>query len=503
MKQPNKIFISYAHIDNEVLGAGQQGWIASFHKALEIRLAQLLGRRPEIWRDQKLQGNDFFGDEIIDQFPEVAAIISVMSPRYLTSEWCIRELKRFIEVAEKTGGLRIGNKSRVFKVIKTQIPVESHLEEVRGLLGYEFFQSDPQTGRARELSQHAPPELERLYWARLDDLAYDLTDLLQSITAPPTPEGGAVASTPATSPENARTVYLANASYDLREERNAIKRELVEHGYRVVPEQAAPLVIDELESMVVEELGHADLSVHFVGRNYGVVPEGSTRSVVAFEAEKAIELARQKNFHRLIWTPPDLVIEDERQQAFKDELYGDDGFQEGADIIEAPLEELKAAIHERLAPKKMEQKDQAGKQDDDIIRIYIICDLSDLEVSEKLEDHLFELGYEVILPVFEGDEADIHEEHLENLRTCEAVIIYFGNAGELWLRAKLRELQKIAGYGRDRSLDAKAILVGGPPNRKKERLRTREAMIIKGLDGFSGEQLKTFLDLLKQGAGHD
>jgi hypothetical protein len=30
------------------------------HRALKIRLAQLLGEDPAIWRDPKLQGNDDF-----------------------------------------------------------------------------------------------------------------------------------------------------------------------------------------------------------------------------------------------------------------------------------------------------------------------------------------------------------------------------------------------------------------------------------------------------------
>ena len=65
------VFISYAHIDNLPLKEGEKGWVAKFHRALEVRLSQLLGEKPRIWRDQKLQGNDFFGEEIVDQFPKL------------------------------------------------------------------------------------------------------------------------------------------------------------------------------------------------------------------------------------------------------------------------------------------------------------------------------------------------------------------------------------------------------------------------------------------------
>jgi hypothetical protein len=43
----NDVFISYAHIDNESLTEGQQGWISQFHHTLEVRLRQLMGENPD------------------------------------------------------------------------------------------------------------------------------------------------------------------------------------------------------------------------------------------------------------------------------------------------------------------------------------------------------------------------------------------------------------------------------------------------------------------------
>ena len=65
------ILISYAHIDDEAMIEGQKGWISEFHRSLELRLGQLLGKKPTIWRDQKLQGNDYFGDEIFSQISKI------------------------------------------------------------------------------------------------------------------------------------------------------------------------------------------------------------------------------------------------------------------------------------------------------------------------------------------------------------------------------------------------------------------------------------------------
>ena len=53
------VFISYAHIDNLSFDTGEDGWITCFHRWLEIRLGELMGEKPKIWRDLKLQGNIF------------------------------------------------------------------------------------------------------------------------------------------------------------------------------------------------------------------------------------------------------------------------------------------------------------------------------------------------------------------------------------------------------------------------------------------------------------
>lgn len=60
MASEEDILISYAHLGNQALVAGEDGWVSRLHRLLEIRVGQLLGEKPRIWRDPKLQGNDFF-----------------------------------------------------------------------------------------------------------------------------------------------------------------------------------------------------------------------------------------------------------------------------------------------------------------------------------------------------------------------------------------------------------------------------------------------------------
>jgi TIR domain len=161
------VFISYAHIDNQTLSEGQEGWITTLHRALEIRLAQLLGEPPKIWRDRKLQGNDYFDDEICSNLSKAFVLVAVMSPRYVRSVWCNREIKEFLQGAARSSDVPIENKSRIFKVIKTPIPLEEHPVEVQGLLGYEFFHRDSETQRFIEFNRVLSREVEHKFWAQL------------------------------------------------------------------------------------------------------------------------------------------------------------------------------------------------------------------------------------------------------------------------------------------------------------------------------------------------
>ncbi len=492
-KFENDVFVSYAHIDDQVLAEGQTGWIATFHRALQVRLGQLLGKPPKIWRDPKLQGNDVFADKLVDRLPQVAVLVSVLSPRYVKSEWCLRELNEFLRVTE---GARIADKLRVFKVVKTPILRDQTPPPLQPVLGYEFFTVDSQSGREHELefSQTlASPEEQRLYLLKLDDLAHDIANLLTML------EGTGAEPTAEATDGAKGCVYLAETSSDLKDQRDAIRRELLGNGYTVLPDQPLPFVASECATVVRDQLARCRLSVHMIGRNYGMVPEGATESIVALQHEAAIERSQTGEFCRLIWIPPGVTTSDQRQQQLLDRVQSDPRNDSGTDLLKTPIEDFKSVLHVRLNPPKPKEPKTASESPprsdagDAIKRIYLISDRRDAENTRPLEDFLFGRQYEVILPVFDGDEAQIRQEHEANLTDCDAALIYYGAGNELWLRSKLRELQKIAGYGRTRPMLAKAVYVAAPATPEKARFRTLEAMVIPGSEGPTAAALDPFL----------
>ena len=500
-------FISYAHLDNQELVEGRKGWVANLHRALEIRVGQLLGKTPQIWRDPKLQGNDLFAETLVERLRRVAVLVAVISPRYIKSDWTRRELAEFYKAAESQGGVQFHEKVRVFKVLKTPVPVASHPPELQGVLGYEFFKIDPENGRVRELDEVFGAEAQRDFWLKLDDLAHEMCALLERIEA----EQSGTA--PPARVETGRThVFLAETTSDLREQREAIRRDLQQHGYTVLPAQPLPVVAADVRVAVRNDLARCRMSVHLIGKNYGLVPEGGAESVLEIQNELAIEEARNGEFSRLLWIPQDLVVEDERQKGVLERLRMDQRFEAGSDLLETYFEDFRTLIQERLeGPKAVEvpvaaqaapaASPAAASADvsTEVPQVYLMYDQRDADASAPWADVLFDRKLEVLHPIFDGDEAEVREYHEDMLRTCDGVLIFYGASNEVWLRRKLREVQKSAGYGRTKPAPAIGVCLLPPLTPEKERFRTHEAVVVRATPEPHAAALEPFVSRLRGG----
>jgi hypothetical protein len=228
------------------------------------------------------------------------------------------------------------------------------------------------------------------------------------------------------------------------------------------------------------------------------VPEGATESLSEIQNELAMERAQKGGFGRFVWIAPGAQAEDERQRRFIHYLRTDPRIHQGTELLETSLEVLRAVYRERLKrtePSRQEPTAQAVGEK----LVYVIYDPRDADVASFWTDFLFQQGLEVVRPVFEGDEAEIREYHEENLRFCEGALILYGQAGECWLRRKLRELQKSAGLGRTKPRPVVAISLIPPRTTEKENFRTHDAIVVSQFDQFSPDPLTPFVSQLKRG----
>lgn len=489
MKFNRDLFISYAHLDNQVSPEGLEGWISWFHRALEIRLGELLGKEPRIWRDEKLQGNDDVPQTILEQFPQLALLVSVLSPRYVRSPWCLQELDQFFVAASARGGVKVGDKSRIFKVIKTYLPLDQHPENLDRLLGYEFFDWD-RVGRPQEFNRLLGNEATRKFYAKLGDLAYDIHQTLKILEALPE-QPGLSPTAPDPPPGSGQVIYLAETTPDLTGDRDNLRRALTQLGHRVLPEEPLPPDPSEFNQRVCAALGESILSVHLLSPEpvtpispLEQTPQQAYQALLLARSRAQLQLSQgcgegRPDFSRILWMPPSRAGEE--ASSFLAEIEND------PDFLRTNLETLKDHIRDRLTPRHQAATplNSRGR-----LPIYLDCDERDLENPsfDPLYDWLSQ-SFEVILPDYDSSGLSQSESLLQR---CEAVLIYYGKANNLWLKRRVNALKK-SRYGRPKPLRAQAIYLTDPD---KQYFSDPEIPLIEGFQGFQSDLLSPFLQQL-------
>jgi hypothetical protein len=506
------VFISYAHNDDDTYGLEPRGWVAQLHMDLKQRVKVHLGApngaEPSLWRDCEIRTYEDFAKKISARLAKTATLLSVISRSYIHREWCVKELEDFSAYAERSFGLRIDDeKWRIFKVEK--VPVDrsdwpTPLQQ--GTKSYKFHGPDPRDSEVHEFRPLLGGEYGIRYFEEMDELAKDIATVLLEMTVK------ARGTLPAALP--GMPVYVAECTSDLEKEANEIRRDLKDRGYIVLPSADLPYRANEFKENVRQCLKRSVLSIHLVGKEYGIIPEGEMEKSNAWlQNDLAMERADDPNFLRLVWMPGDVKPSDKRQQKFLEYLLEDSAAQKGADILTTKLEDLKTSVQDRLREirRKLEKPQPAAapnlangnerapakRNPDEPLRVYIICDQLDRKSPSllALRKYFFSRGYEPILALENEDESDALQEHADNLAICDACVIYYGQGSEKWFSTKLRDFRKIVSR-RDPPVLAKAVYIVSPETEGKSELETHEAMVLRGAETFSPDALAPFVNRL-------
>ena len=492
------IFINYDHDDNQALMANFKGWVDTMHESLARRLTQLVGEKPKIWRDILMDGNQTLTETIVIRLSKTAFLVSVLSPSYIKSRWCRYELNEFYKRAANNGGIKLNNRSRIFKVVKTPIGDDPAVDPLEGSdlpqdlrlllresLGYEFYEIDRLSGKLREFWPELGPEYLKKFLERMEDLAQDINEFIKCQQLL---QKGV---------EN--SVYLAETTPELCDDRNEIKRTLQQHHYYVLPDENLPFEAQAFEEKVTSYLKRCILSIHLVGSDHTTInaDDGKLRLRLNLQHQLAAERVRKQHelamsrsdsdpdYSRLIWMPAGLTRQEPGYQEFIEYLRNDPGVYENAEVLSgANLEDLKTTIQKKL---KFNHDESSGKEKRK--RVYLICDKQDLDAAAPLQTSLTEQKYEVLLPFKEGGQ--VVSGHKENLRLCDAILIFYGSANTMeW---KLKDLRRIDVFRDKRPLLAKGIYVAGPETDQKKAFDTSEALVMKNFAEFSLESITPFL----------
>jgi hypothetical protein len=496
----NHLFISYAHIDNQQIEENDPGWVDRFHKSLKTFLSSSIGEEAVIWRDLKLKGGDVFGEEIVSQFPKTALLVSILSPRYLKSEWCLKEIEEFCKAAEIHGGLVVGNKMRVHRVML--MPLTADLREklpgkLKQELGYEFYKKQ-EGERVQRLDPRFGEEFKAAFNLKIASMADELAEIIEKLKKEESPGAEPIPSESAGSPKP--IIYLAECSWDRGDDREKIRGELRATGYTVLPDQGTRM--PEMEVEYVDEverlLDRCQLSVHVVGANGGMVLNGPGRKdSVQLQNEIAARKSEERGLCRLIWLPAVSSGQPE-QQSFIDALRSKKELQRGGDLIEDNLEGFKNVLRitleklEAPAPKEAEAVGPGGHT------IYLLCVAADRPATIPLRRFLRQRGLDVQLPVFEGDAGTVRHTHQELLARCDAVLIFYGAGDEAWKRTTETDLQKIKSSRPGKPLlNVFTYLAAPMTGHKQDCIDMGEENLIMGLETFSEAAMQPLVEAMK------
>ncbi|GIS61834.1 MAG: hypothetical protein CM1200mP2_40590 [Planctomycetaceae bacterium] len=108
------------------------------------------------------------------------------------------------------------------------------------------------------------------------DLAYEIADAVKKARQSDTTGSGSIS-------QLRKSIYLAEATSDLRDQRENLRREFLEQGHLVYPDRSLPNELEELETAVQGYLDECDVIVQLIGGRYGFTPEGADESVIVIQ----------------------------------------------------------------------------------------------------------------------------------------------------------------------------------------------------------------------------
>lgn len=467
-------------------------WIDNFKKFVELMLAQVLGKKPNVVlkpETEQISETDLKNARVI---------ITVLSDAFMESGECLDTLEAYIKsIGSKT---KVKFQNRVFKVLKTPLTYDQQPTKLREQLGYDFYQVDYESGQIQEFKDYFSTEAERNYWMRLVDLAYDIHETLLML------EGGE-SNTTIKPIFSRKSIYLAETGHDLVVQKNIIRRELLRHGYNVLPNHALSSSMEEMSKNIETELKECSLSIHLIGNSYGEIPEGSDRSIVDIKNKIAADISTQtkgkKNeLSRLIWISPELNNISERQRSFIENIKRDTSSLEGAEILQTPLEDFKNIIRNELLEeagidKKLSGSIEQNGENDGTKKVYLIHDKIDEAETKSIRKQIEQSGCQVISPSFEGELLELREQHISNLKTFDAALIFKGKVNDQWVRMKMLDILKAPGFGRSKPVLGKAIVTTPGENINKDNFLNNEVEVITGEEKSINDALSYFLDSIK------
>jgi hypothetical protein len=378
------LFFSYAHLDDSI-------WIEAFEAALRQGLRERLGQDVSTWQDvQRLRLGQNWQTEIESAIAQTAAFVAIVSPGYLSSVWCQRERRHFLEKAEQTSTIVLERAKRFLKVIQAPAENRAHEALLPEIQHVEFFRpGDERSGHV----VFAPGTNE--FVVRLRETVHAIASLLRSMRRSREP------------------VFVATPSDEAIPVWQELRAELQAQSFDVRPEQ----VLDGsfADDLVRRELEPALLTIFLLsGRHDAFV-------------ERQLQMARELGKRMVFWIQPSTAPADEKQARFIQSIRSGEAVADGYTLLErVSSRDMIRVVLEALKPRQVMAPARANGKP----RVYLLYDPTtelDSQLATTVRSSIEAERLEVLAPEAGATTAtDRLERHRQWLRDCDGVLLCRG-----------------------------------------------------------------------------
>jgi len=426
------VFISYAHLDERTPEPDAKGWVSTFHDHLEVGLSKALGHLCEatIWRDPRLDGATLFDREIRERIEQSAVFLALTSPSYFNRDYCRQELACFAQAATASRhGLVVGNRSRLINVRLFNIPPADWPAELAGRSGFPFYETESATDRGEPLAPDDKAfrgQLKRL----IDCLRELLGDLSEEPAVDPT-------SAPGGEPETYE-VYLADVADSLRRDAKRVRCELERAQVTVHPPVPPPYSEHEHEAAAAAAMRRSRLTLHLLDDLRG--RELVDREDTTYPLEQ-LQLGYREAPAQLIWVPRLLDLD-----RIADVELGDllrkfaSGLRESGryEFVQGTPQEVPRQVIARLAALRNQAAAQVASQAV-LLDTHVKDEVFALQAGQFLVQH----GVKTFITPEDDDPRQNIDILTRRLQQATSLIVFYGQVGVEWVRARLAEALKI------------------------------------------------------------
>ena len=450
MKKPrHPIFMSYAWDDDKPPEAeGAVGWVTYFKAHVDAGLKEMGIKDLGLWRDtESYSESQEFEPQIKAATNDAVMLVAIVSNNFLQSTWCPRELRLFKDhICARRGKF---DREWIVKVLKQPVAEEELQEYLGGREGFSFY---------RELKRG---DFQQFFWlGRLvkdHEQAYLLTvqkvvselTRLRELWCAEAKQAGKVAAevVPVAAGGKKRTVYLARPAPDGLEHYLKMVVEVRARDCDVLPDPDKKVPHDGAETFFAAAIDRSSLAIHVITASEGEIA-ANANSIVRMQLRLTGERARKlPSFRRIIWMPRGINSTEPDHQQLIDALRAGGSphvaLYRNDDLINADeFERFRDDVINVLQADRAITGDPAPPATTKIRMIYALCAPEDDEVTyNSVGSILFELGYDVNIPLREGSEEDRQRDHKRCITSSDFILIVWADAAEGWIRSTLSALR--------------------------------------------------------------